>query len=44
MGDLCRKPDCSWLALPSLKDLKEPPELVPNPELSGVGVGLAELT
>ncbi|KAF2443262.1 hypothetical protein P171DRAFT_445743 [Karstenula rhodostoma CBS 690.94] len=38
MGDLCRKPDCSWLALPSLKDLKEPPELVPNPELSGVGV------
>ncbi|KAF9734343.1 hypothetical protein PMIN06_004243 [Paraphaeosphaeria minitans] len=38
MGDLCRKPDCSWLALPSLRDLEEPPELVPNPELSGVGV------
>lgn len=34
----CHDPNCSWLYLPRLSDLKDPPALLPNPELSGIGV------
>ncbi|KAH7062874.1 hypothetical protein BKA63DRAFT_587235 [Paraphoma chrysanthemicola] len=34
----CHKPDCSWLHLPHLVALEHPPPLLPNPELSGIGV------
>ncbi|KAH7070960.1 hypothetical protein FB567DRAFT_455484 [Paraphoma chrysanthemicola] len=34
----CHKPDCSWLYLPHLVALEHPPPLLPNPELSGIGV------
>jgi hypothetical protein len=34
----CHKPDCSWLTLTNLTQLKDPPPLLPNPELSGIGV------
>jgi hypothetical protein len=36
----CHKPDCSWLYMPRLAGLHNPPPLLPNPELSGVGVSL----
>ncbi|KAF2824453.1 hypothetical protein CC86DRAFT_296718 [Ophiobolus disseminans] len=41
LGDVVthrHKPDCSWLLLPHLAALKNPPPLIPDPELSGVGV------
>lgn len=34
----CHRPDCSWLSLPHLAQLRHPPPLLPNPELSGIGV------
>ncbi|KAF2035131.1 hypothetical protein EK21DRAFT_84759 [Setomelanomma holmii] len=34
----CHKPDCSWLYLPHLVALQNVPPLLPNPELSGIGV------
>lgn len=34
----CRKPDCFWLSLPHLAALNNPPPLLPNPDISGIGV------
>ncbi|KAF1913336.1 hypothetical protein BDU57DRAFT_504437 [Ampelomyces quisqualis] len=34
----CHKSDCSWLYMSHLAGLQNPPPLLPNPELSGIGV------
>ncbi|OAL47847.1 ArfGap-domain-containing protein [Pyrenochaeta sp. DS3sAY3a] len=34
----CHRPDCAWLALDNLTLLHDVPPLLPNPEVSGIGV------
>jgi hypothetical protein len=39
----CHKLDCSWLSPPHLARLKNPPTVLPNPELSGRGVSVLKM-